>query len=135
MIENHPSHLKVGSCTAALLILSPVAALPITFLLMLAVGESSFGAPSDVTAGWLQHFGLALKYSGAMIFITLIYIGEHALFVIPPFIVASIAVVRFVLGTSRKRHGIAVAVLVFGVMYPAVFVIGEIIDWDKSLFN
>ena len=129
------SRLRIGSYALALLVLSPIAAVPVTLVLMFILGDSVFQASDGAAATLSLRSELAIRHTGATIFIALLFIAERALIVLPVFIAASVACVNLTLNGERKWRALGVIVLTFGALYPAVLIVGQFFDWDNSLFN
>jgi len=130
-----PTKWHVGAYTVGLLIASPFAALPLTFLLMLVLGDGVFGPSLEASAGLAERGILALKNSVAAIYIALIFIGERAVFVLPVLVPACVACASWLARAKRGWRGAGAVVLLFGIAYPAVLLIGTQVGWDKGLFN
>lgn len=122
---------RFGLMALAFLVTSPVAAVPITYVLMLIGGDYAFG-PSGADSG---IFLVALNRTFALLYITLMYIGEHILLLLVPLIAASAIFAWIAARPPWSQHRLALAVSVAGLLYPAIWIIAELLGWDAGMFN
>jgi len=116
------------------LLTSPVTALPVTFVLMLAVGDEVLPVAETEYAdsGLLL---LALKRAVAALYIALLLASERLLICGAAMITCSVAFVLLAKRLPGLGRRLVLAMLLSGLLYPAIWVASEFFGWNGHLFN